>query len=438
VQLRCFVSRVLPINFVSLLFIKVMSQYATMQLSCWLLFFWVIFLMAYNSSSVAISEEDDTNGRVLKWGFHPAPVPFGLVVYNGTHTVSLYRSVTIPTLFFHPPLGLLLHHSASSQLDAQTGTNQIVFDVQMWNDQLRKEILYHLSEATGQSVRSFQTQMMPYDRVLLKSRRPSDIYRMTDQWLHLSPSNKVVRFTLTCTEDCGRLVEQFQSGPERFKHWRLLYSMNHASRQQERIREVSVRSDHISRSVLAGELNRHFPPPAERVLLTTSDAQQLISKAVANVISESFDDDEAVTADSVRQVYDWLENKLQITNESIDNNWNLVYWKEPADQNRPDKLCQLLNQLLDVTGEAVETTYDQSSDKTKRFIHWNGERFVTSNDSRVVALKLDFIRSKSRAWKQQRLKVSFSQAELDLPIRIGGFVLEDQYHSGFYLINTFF
>ena len=426
--MRFFVSRVLPINFVSLLF-KVMSQYATMPVSCWLLFFWLIFLLAYISSSLAISEEDDTDGRVLKWGFHP--VPFGSVVYNGTHTVSLYRSVTVPTLFFHPPLGLLLHHSASSQLDTQTGTNQIVFDVEMWNDQLRKEIIRHLSEATGQSVRSFQLQIMPYDRVLLKSRRPSDIYRMTDQWLHLSPSNKVVRFTLTCTEDCGRLVEQFQSSPERFKHWRLLYSMNPAG-QQQRIREVSVRSDHISRSVLAGELNRHFPPPAERVLLTTNDAQQLISKAVANVISESFDDDEAVAADSVRQVYDWIENKLQITNESIDNNWNLVYWKEPADQNRPDKLCQLLNQLLDVTGEAVETTYDQSSEKTKRFIHWNGERFVTSNDSLVVALKLDFIRSKSRAWQQQRLKVSFSQAELDLPIRIGGLVLEDQDHSGLF------
>jgi hypothetical protein len=259
---------------------------------------------------------------------------------------------------------------------------------------------------------------------------------MTDQWLHLSQSNKVVRFVLTCAEDCGRLVEQIHSSPERFKHWRLLYSVDHGQMARERIREVSIRSDHISRSVLAGELNRRFPPPADRVMLTTSDAHQLISKAVANVISESFDDDEAVAVDSVRKVYDWLENKLQITNETI-TNWDLVYWKDPMDQNRPDKLCKTLNQLLmasDPSGiEAVETTYEQSSDKSKQFIHWDGERFVTSNNSRAVGLKLDFIRSKSKAWQHQRLKVSFSQAELDLPIRIGGFVSEVHPKSGIIL-----
>jgi hypothetical protein len=85
--------------------------------------------------------EDDTENRVIKWGFHPSPVPFGSIIFNGTLTVSLYRSVNIPSLFFHPPLGLLLHSSASSELDARKGTNRITFDVLMWNDQLRKEII---------------------------------------------------------------------------------------------------------------------------------------------------------------------------------------------------------------------------------------------------------------------------------------------------------
>ena len=388
-------------------------------------------LLAFLIMTVATGEQDAEN-RVLKWAFHPPPVPFGSIVFNGTLTVSLYRSVNIPTLFFYPPLGLLVHSSASIQLDARTATNQIAFDIIMWNDQLRKEIIHYLSQIMGQSVRNYQLQVMPYDRVLLKSRRPSDSYRLTDEWLHLSSAQSKIRFAINCIEDCDRLVTQIRSNPERFKHWRLLYAMEG---HQERIREVSVRQDHISRSILAGELNRKFPSPTDRVLLMSSDANQLVSKAVANIISESFDDDEAVTVDSVRQINSWLVDKLQITKEIIGESWELVYWKDQ----RPDKLCETLNQLLD--SEAAETMYDQLNYKTKELIRWDGEKFITNNQSVAVGFKLDFIRSKSKAWQQQRIKVSFSQAELDLPVRINASVdtsEEDFYHQiGSLFINKF-
>ena len=69
-----------------------------------------------------------------------------------------------------------------------------------------------------------------------------------------------------------------------------------------------------------------------------SDANQLISKAVANIISESFDDDEAVTIDSVNKLSDWLVEKLEFTKEVIGNNWESAYWKDQ--QQWPDKLCE--------------------------------------------------------------------------------------------------
>jgi hypothetical protein len=75
--------------------------------------------------------------------------------------------------YFYSPIALLDHKSATSTYSRLAKQQEIRFRVVMWNDKVQNEVLKHLNKITGQEIQSDKVRILPLEKVILTSKRPT-------------------------------------------------------------------------------------------------------------------------------------------------------------------------------------------------------------------------------------------------------------------------
>ena len=67
-----------------------------------------------------------------------------LVLYKGGKGLKVFKHRTLPR-YYIKPLGFLIPGSLSVYEDILTGSHQLLFDIEMWNEEVRAVVAHHLS-----------------------------------------------------------------------------------------------------------------------------------------------------------------------------------------------------------------------------------------------------------------------------------------------------
>ena len=92
---------------------------------------------------------------------------------NGNIRVPIYQHADNKTIsystkrFFYLPVPLFNYKSAVYEYNYVTGQKELRFSVQMWNDEVEKQIANYVGELMGKHIVQKQIEMVPFDKVML-------------------------------------------------------------------------------------------------------------------------------------------------------------------------------------------------------------------------------------------------------------------------------
>ncbi len=138
---------------------------------------------------------------------------FGYMPFRNFH-VSIYESaVTVrkhgdERKFFCSPLVILDPDSAESVFNWVTEQHQALFQVELWNQEVKAQVIEYLSRATGAIINDFQVTVIPFEEVILSSNVSSEMFEEIQGWVPYQLHEKVL-FTLNCPtkEKADKVVE---------------------------------------------------------------------------------------------------------------------------------------------------------------------------------------------------------------------------------------
>jgi hypothetical protein len=227
------------------------------------------------------------------------------------------------------------------------------FRVEMWNDKVEGEVVKHLNEIVGHEIKSNRVRVLPLEKVILVSKRPTADYSLSPEWTNYGKT-KTLWFHLSCydREVCDELADEMRSDPKHFYHFNLLYSL---SSQKSQTKQTTITIDSVTCGQMVSTLLQKFRDKKE-VFLTVNDEKKMLMETATNIRMDTFDDSEVVTPETELQIYNILKDLLVSSRTTIkeqsDKMWDSVFWNEK--NYRPDKTTQILNEIINKLDEETQ------------------------------------------------------------------------------------
>jgi hypothetical protein len=247
--------------------------------------------------------------------------------------------------YFYSPIALLDHKSAVSRLNRVTKQQEMRFRIEMWNDKVQNEVVKHLNKCIGQEIQSDKVRVIPLEKVILVSKRPTVDYSLYPEWTNYDKS-KTIWFYLSCYDqkNCDELANEMRSEPEQFHQLKLLYSL---SSQTSQTKQTTISIDSVTSGQMVSTLLQKFGDQKE-IFLTANDEKKMLTETATNIRMDTFDDSEVGSTDTESQILNILKGLLVTSRTTIkeqsDKMWDSVFWND--DNYRPDKTTKTLNEIL--------------------------------------------------------------------------------------------
>jgi hypothetical protein len=301
----------------------------------------VIFLAAVGCQS-------DNPGGSSSWAkLQISPDTLSSMVY-GSFLIEIYEHVnnhkatttSSEKRYFYSPIALLDYKSAASFYNNVTKQPEMRFSIEMWNDKVQNEVVKHLNDIVGHEVKSNKVAVIPFEKVILTSKRPTVDYSLDPQWTNYDKST-TLRLSLSCFDQkvCDELANEMRSNPEQFDHLKLLYSL---SSQTSQTKHTTISIDSITSGRMVSTILQKFRDK-KKVFLTASDEKKMLTETATNIRMDTFDDYEVLSPDTEFQILNILKDLLvtsrTATKEECDKKWESVFWHE--DIYRPDKTTKM-------------------------------------------------------------------------------------------------
>jgi hypothetical protein len=215
----------------------------------------------------------------------------------------------------------------------------------MWNDKVENEVVRHLNKIASQEIQSDNVRVLPLEKVILVSKRPTADYSISPEWTNYDKT-KTLWFHLSCydREVCDELADEVRSDPKHFYHFNLLYSL---SSQKSQTKQTTITIDSVTSGQMVTTLLQKFRDKNE-FFLTANDEKKMLMETATNIRMDTFDDLEVVTPETEFQIYNILKDLLVTSRTTIkeqsDKTWDSVFWNE--DNYRPDKTTKTLNGII--------------------------------------------------------------------------------------------
>uniref|UniRef100_A0A914UTJ6 Uncharacterized protein n=1 Tax=Plectus sambesii TaxID=2011161 RepID=A0A914UTJ6_9BILA len=226
--------------------------------------------------------------------------------------------------------------------------SQIVFDVQLWNDDVATAASNALLRKRGAEVSPDDIQLIPISKMLLRLK--SNYASMNGH--RVSTDNDMItlsnyrrddqQFSLNIDSDdtCEMAAAYFHSDPERLKKMvtiEVQLSFVHATS-----RTITVNQKHVTNGTLYRILHNMNPTDGLR-WLSASDLTLFAQKITIDVMSTEVvepyyyisESEQLIMEKNIEQSISQAENS-----RSVSVNWDLVYW--PTDRVRPDRALDYL------------------------------------------------------------------------------------------------
>ena len=333
-----------------------------------------------------------------------SPDTIGSVKYGAlrinvyAHARNQHQQTTQPTAtsnrYFYAPLCLLNHKTATSSVNVNANPSQkyqVSFDVEMWNDDLQKEVTNWIKEK-DKNVNEDLVQITPFEQVTLGFSCAtcfSDRFSLSTAWMPYTMTKSVtMRLFCYSQSDCDSLAQEMRERPQMFSDLRLLLSV---ASQTSKTKETQISVESIRSSNMAAKLNQQMGTK-DSAFLTADDEQRFFSESANNIIVDSFDDsdsDSIFSEGSKDKILNFLKVNLlepsrTIIKEVGDKNWESVYWN--PDNYRPDVTTKALN---DVYSKSDKETQQKLIDEWTNTNKFGAEYGVGIEGIAEVKTKLD-------------------------------------------------
>lgn len=225
------------------------------------------------------------------------------------------------------------------------------FYVEMWNDELEKEVLAFIKKVKNDtSISTSQISILPFNEISWKKNslyRPNFRLAHAETW-HPYRGERSVPFTIVCSnlKECNELSEEMRKNPALFA--RNFYIRFHVN--SERIRTRKADLPIILAGTLMYDVKKQLPN-AEYALLTPVDEQILIDGiADITIMNTLYDVGEKILSKNARYLLEvFIRKNLLATSSRIIINgqsnemWNFVFWHSEICIR--DKLTKSLNMV---------------------------------------------------------------------------------------------
>ncbi|XP_046439593.1 uncharacterized protein LOC124190774 [Daphnia pulex] len=280
-----------------------------------------------------------------------SPDPFTSMEY-GNFFIDIYehtnnkKSATAASekKYFYSPIGLLDNQSAVSTYNRITKQPEMRFRIEMWNDKVQKQVVKYLSEIVGHEIKSNKVRVIPLEKFILKSKRPTVDYSLPE-WTKYEKS-KTLRISLSCYDQkfCDEMASEMRSVPEHFDHFELFYSL---SSEASHIKQATINVDSVTSGQMVTRLLQKFGGQNE-VFLSNNDERKMLTEMANKIQMNTFADSEVGSSDAEIIIYSFLKDLLVMSRTTIkeqsDEMWNSVFWNE--DNYRPDRTTRILNEIV--------------------------------------------------------------------------------------------
>ncbi|EFX82610.1 C1qdc1 protein [Daphnia pulex] len=369
--------------------------------------------------------------------------------------------------YFYSPLALLDHKSAFVTYNKFTKQTEMRFRIEMWNDKVQNEVVKHLNKSIGHEIKSNKVRVIPLEKVILASKRPTVDYSLSPEWTNYDKS-KILWLSLSCNDQkiCEELANEMRSVPKHLDHFKLLYSL---SSQLSQTKHTTISIDSVTSGQMVSTLLQKFGDKKE-IFLTANDEKKMLAETVTNIRMDTFDDYEVLSPDTESQILSILKDLLVTSRTTIkeqrDKMWDSVFWND--DNYRPDKTTKTLNEIINKLDtetqkkladmfktrenkERIQHNFDSNnwadvdrissvisgklsndSDSSRRDeilkedvekliqesrnqVEWDGERFVPK-PMQLSRINLAKFRD-SQSFQDRNLRVRYTSAELSAPIK---------------------
>lgn len=357
--------------------------------------------------------------------------------------------------YYYAPLGLLNYKSAVSSVNTiaiSSEKNQMTFDVEMWNDDMKEAVVDWIKQNKDNKVNENLVRITPFEQVALHSASLSDRFTLSNVWTHYKMT-KSVTMSLFChsQSNCELLAQEMRQEPKMFLTLRLLLTVQaHASQTKE----IKISVESIRNGDMASKLIQKME--GKDYALTAKDEQQFFSESSTKIIKSSISDSSVISDGSQNEMLDFLKTNLlqpsRITIKEIgDKNWDSVYWN--SDNYRPDRTSKALNDVysksdketqkkivegwdhanklgvgagvsipgLVAVHSRIDTDFSRAESKTKedkiKFfnealnnVEWKGEKFQPKN---MILSMLNLAKlSDTQTFQDRSVQLSYSTAVL--------------------------
>jgi hypothetical protein len=341
------------------------------------------------------------------------------------------------------------------------------FRIEMWNDKVQNEVVKHLNKSIGHEIKSNKVRIIPLEKVILASKRPTMDYSLSPEWTNYDKS-KILWLSLSCNDQkiCDELANEMRSVPKHLDHFKLLYSL---SSQLSQTKHTTISIDSVTSGQLVSNLLQKFGDKKE-IFLTANDEKKMLTETVTNIRMDTFDDYEVLSPDTESQILSILKDLLVTSRTTIkeqrDQMWDSVFWND--DNYRPDKTTKTLNEIINKLDtetrkkltdmfktrenkEKIQHNYDLSSwadvdgissvisgkkandsdssrrveilkedvkkllQESRNHVEWDGEKFVPK-PMQLSRINLAKFRD-PQSFQDRNLRVRYTSAELSAPIK---------------------
>ncbi|XP_046456767.1 CAP-Gly domain-containing linker protein 1-like isoform X2 [Daphnia pulex] len=427
--------------------------------------------------AVCCNCQSDNPGGSSSWEkLQISPDPLSSMEY-GNFLVEIYEHANNhkPTTtasekkYFYSPLALLDHKSAFVTYNKFTKQTEMRFRIEMWNDKVQNEVVKHLNEMQmdGHEIKSNKVRVIPLEKVILVSKRPTMDYSLSPEWTNYDKS-KILWLSLSCYDQkiCDELANEMRSVPKHADHFKLLYSL---SSQTSQTKQTTISIDSVTSGQMVSTLLQKFGDKKE-IFLTANDEKKMLAETVTSIRMDTFDDYEVLSPDTESQILSILKDLLVTSRTTIkeqrDKMWDSVFWIE--DNYRPDKTTKTLNEIINKLDketqkklsdmfktreneERIQHNFDSNSwadvdrissvisgkmandsdssrrveilkedvekllQESRNHVEWDGERFVPK-PMQLSRINLAKFRD-SQSFQDRNLRVRYTSAELSAPIK---------------------
>lgn len=299
--------------------------------------------------------------------------------------------------YYYSPIALLNHESARSYYIEKTQECEMQFRVQLWNDDIQKNVTKWIRSVYDSTVNDKLIQMIPFETVILStvSHPLQRHFKLPKKWTTYEGQKNLI-FTIQCfhLEDCNQLAATMRNTPNQLRFEMLVRMTTPVWHSRKAVIAIE--------SLLNGEftmkLNEQMPEEAEFALLTIEDEKQLLNEWTAKVITDTFDDsvDVVLSPTSQDQIYNFFKMNLfthsrTSIKEESDKNWEFVFWSKNI--SRPDETLKILNEsftklgkeqqnkLVEEFKQGIVTNSDQELlnkllKDAQNFVMWEGNKFT--------------------------------------------------------------